>query len=227
VLSPHLFAIYIDDIVNRFDNNQRYFIVLYADDILLIAPSVTELQLLFNLCQIELAWLDLCINIKKTCCLRIGSRFDSKCTNITSLDGQPLPWVNILRYLGVFILSSRNFKCSLDYAKRAFYCAANAILGKVSGTASEEVVIHLIKTKCYPVLLYGLEACALNNEQNRSINFTVTRLLMKLFRTSNSQIIIDCQHFFGVAPPSVQLSKLNVKFVARFKMTENKLCNLF
>ena len=132
-----------------------------------------------------------------------------------------------MRYLGVFILSSRNFKCSLDYAKRAFYCAANAILGKVSGTASEEVVIHLIKTKCYPVLLYGLEACALNNEQNRSINFTVTRFLMKLFRTSNSQIIIDCQDFFGVEPPSVQLSKLNVKFVARFKMTDNKLCNLF
>jgi hypothetical protein len=86
VLSPHLFAIYVNDIISRFNNNQRMFIVLYADDILLIAPSVTELQNLLNFSQLELAWLDLCINVKKMCCMRIGNRFESTCTNIISLD---------------------------------------------------------------------------------------------------------------------------------------------
>ena len=62
VLSPHRFSININDIVSRFNINQRLFIVLYADDILLIAPSLTELQLLFNMCQLELAWLDMSIN---------------------------------------------------------------------------------------------------------------------------------------------------------------------
>ena len=117
VLSPHLFSIYINDIVSRFNINQRLFIVLYADDILLIAPSLTELQLLFHLCQLELAWLDMSINTKKSCCMRIGNRFDSDCANITSLDGTSLPWVRELRYLGVFLISSRKFKCSLHYAK--------------------------------------------------------------------------------------------------------------
>ena len=65
VLSPHLFSIYINDIVSRFVINKRLFIVLYADDILLNAPSLTELQLLFHLCQLELAWLDMNINTKK------------------------------------------------------------------------------------------------------------------------------------------------------------------
>jgi len=46
-----------------------------------------------------------------------------------------------------------NFKCSLDYAERAFYCAANAIFGKVAIAASEEVVLQLVKSKSYPVLL--------------------------------------------------------------------------
>ena len=42
----------------------RSFVVLYADDILLTAPSVSELQELFDACVIELSWLDMNINEK-------------------------------------------------------------------------------------------------------------------------------------------------------------------
>jgi len=42
----------------------RSLVVLYADDILLIAPSVSELQELFDACAIELSWLDMNINEK-------------------------------------------------------------------------------------------------------------------------------------------------------------------
>ena len=67
--------------------NQRLFIVLYADDILLLAPSLSELQVLFTLCELELSWLDMSINVNKSCCMRIGNRFDIKCANITSTNG--------------------------------------------------------------------------------------------------------------------------------------------
>ena len=109
--------------------------------------------------------------------MRIGICFDINCAQVTSieLDGLSLPWVTELRYLGVYILSSRKFKCSLDYAKRAFYYAANALFGKVARAASEEVALQLIISKCYPVLLYGLEACVLNNVENKSIDFTTKR----------------------------------------------------
>jgi len=39
VLSPHLFAIYMDDLVQLGQFNRGMFIILYADDIMLIAPS--------------------------------------------------------------------------------------------------------------------------------------------------------------------------------------------
>ena len=39
--------------------------ILYGDDILLIAPSVGELQRLFINCERELEWLDMRINVKK------------------------------------------------------------------------------------------------------------------------------------------------------------------
>ena len=85
--------------------------------------------------------------------------------------------------------SNYKFKCSLDYAKQAFYRSANSIFGNA---ASEEVILHLVNTKCFPTLLYGLEACSLNKSENNSINFTAMRFFMKLFRSSNSDLINEC-----------------------------------
>jgi len=54
-------------------------------------------------------------------------------------------------------------KCLLDACKRAFYRAANSIFGKIGRTASEEVVLQLISTKCMPILLYAVEVFSLYN----------------------------------------------------------------
>jgi len=92
-----------------------------------------------------------------------------------------LPWTNKLRYLGIFLVESRVFKCAIDDAKCSFYRAANAIFGKVGRIASEEVTLQLIKSKCMPILLYDLVACPLNKSQLSSIDFVINRLFMKLF----------------------------------------------
>ena len=42
--------------------------ILYADGILLVAPSVTSLQQLLHLCEQELARLDMPLNVKKLEC---------------------------------------------------------------------------------------------------------------------------------------------------------------
>ena len=59
-----LFAIYLDDIpvLRSLLPRLSLFVVVYADDILLIAHSVSELEELFDACVIELSWLDM--NIK-------------------------------------------------------------------------------------------------------------------------------------------------------------------
>ena len=97
------------------------------------------------------------INFKKSSCLRIGSRHDAKCW-IVSSSGRVIPWVKETRYLGIYIVSSSVFRRPLSMAKRSFYKAANAILGKIGGKASEEVILQLVRTKCMPVLLYGLHS---------------------------------------------------------------------
>ena len=78
------------------------------------------------------------------------------------------------------------------------------IFGKIGRIASEEVVLQLIKSKCVPVLLYGLEACALNKSQVASLDFVVNRFFMKLFNTNNIDTVKACQEFFSFELPSDQ-----------------------
>ena len=45
-----------------------------------------------------------------------------------------------------------------------------------------------------------------------SLDFTINRFFMKLFSTSNIEIVKSCQEFFGFELPSTLLSKRIAKF---------------
>jgi len=59
-------------------------IVLDAHDIMLLSWSVTHLERMLHPCERELAWLDMSINLSKSCCLRIGPRIDVNTTIVTN-----------------------------------------------------------------------------------------------------------------------------------------------
>jgi len=155
------------------------------------------------------------INLKKSCCLRIGPRHDIKCTNVISLSACVLPWVSELRYLGVHIVSLRQFKISLQVAKCHFYRAANSIFGKIRRIASEEVIIQTIQTKCIPVLLYGLEACPVTKSDLWSLDFVINRFFMKLFLTTNINTVKDCQEYFCASLPRCLTEKRTERFLTK------------
>ena len=49
------------------------------------------------------------------------------------------------------------------------------IFSKIDRTASEEIVLQLGKSKCIPVLLYGLKACELTKAQISLLDFVINR----------------------------------------------------
>ena len=224
VLSPYLFNIYLDDVASLNDCYKRTFVVIYADDILLIAVTVTALESLLRTCEKQLQFLDMSINIKKSSCIRIGHRCNVTCASITTCHGQPLQWVSEFRYLGVFIVSSRSFKCSLVHAKRSFYAAVNGLFGKLLNLASEEVILELVRTKCNPILLYGLECFHLGKADLQSLDFSFNRLCMKLFKTGSIDVVKECQLCFGIDLPSRLLKKRQDTFLMRYNSTDNRFC---
>ena len=227
VLSPVFFAIYLDDLVDRRVNGRYWFVILYADDILLVASSLCILQRLLHACERELIWLDLTINVSKSCCLRIGPRCEAKCSSICTLSGYSLPWVDTIRYLGIYLMRFRNFKCSLDQAKRSYFRSLNAIFGKVGRFASEEVILQLVTSKCLPILLYGTEACSMRKSDIRSLDFAVIRFMMKLFKTNNSDLIHECLAFFNFELPSSLIIERSKAFLAKYSTCANFICKMF
>ena len=85
------------------------------------------------------------------------------------------------------------FRSSATNAKRSFNRSRNAIFGNVGRIVSEEVTLQLVKSKCLPILLYGLECYSLLKADLYSRDFVVMRFLMKLFRTANKGIIDECR----------------------------------
>jgi len=70
-----------------------------------------------------------------------------------------------------------------------------------------------------PSLLYGLEACPLAKSELSSLDFVVNRFFMKMFRTSNIEIVRNCQSYFGFKLPSELWSirvveKFDVKYAS-------------
>ena len=127
------------------------------------------------------------INYKKImlhCCLRIGPHHDVKCADVVTLSGCVLSWVCEPRYLGVYVISSRQFKISLQIAKRSFYRAANNIFGiKWVESPLRRSLYNLLKAStCIPALLYGLEACPLTKSDIRSLDFVINGYFTKLFK---------------------------------------------
>lgn len=235
VLSPYFFSIYVDDIIKQIRSSNlgchisatSVAIIMYADDIVLVAPSVDSLQALLILLEHLLDELDMRINSTKSVCIRFGPRHDAVCSNLTSKNGEQIFWATTCRYLGVYFVCGQRFKCCFDHAKRQFFRSVNAIFSRVGTFVSEEVFVNLLRSKCLPVLMYAVEACPMNSGINRSLEFTVTRCFMKIFRTASSKIVEECQRFMNFLPITHQIHLKTVNFMQKFADSENSICSLF
>jgi len=139
---------------------------MYADDILLLAPFVSSLQNLLTLCETQLLNIDMCLNVRKSVCTRIGPRYKQTCRNLVTNDGREIIiWADTVRYLGVFVVSYSCFRCSFDNAKKSFHRAFNTVFGKVGRVASQNVVNELLMPKCVHVLYYGSDCCPISKSQ--------------------------------------------------------------
>ena len=78
--------------------------------------------------------------------------------------------------------------------------AFNSLFGIIGRNASEEVLFALIKYKCLPILLYGVEACPTNSADKQSLQFTMNRVLFKIFGATAKDSYLEISSHFGIYP---------------------------
>ena len=172
---------------------------MYADDLILLSITVTDLQRLLDMCNILFSNLDLPINISKCHCVRIGPRLNLECKNLT-INGKDINWTDEIRFLGVTISKDKVFKRNWEDAKKKFYCNTNVILGRMGTSAPINVLLKLIDSQRVPNLLYGISATTLSAKDVKSFSFAYNSVFAKIFHSYDNTVILNCQYFTGSLP---------------------------
>jgi hypothetical protein len=203
-------------------NHTSYGPFMYADDLILLSPSVSELQFMVKLCCEELKAINLKLNTTKSYCIRKGKRCFVDCSKIHTSNGD-IEWAKKVKYLGLTITCNKRFKISFLDAKCKFYSAFNAIFSKLGHIPDPSVTIHLLESIAVPILMYGLESLNLNKSELNSLEFTFNRALYKIFKVSQQDNLKLCMHVYNIRNICERYNVGKNRFIAKLS-TLNNLC---
>jgi len=144
-----------------------------------------------------------------------------------AVSGHSIKWEMSARYLGVYLESCTKFKCSFSKkTKRDFKKSYNSIFVKIGLSASEEVLFELIKSKCLPILLYGTDVCPMNSADRHSLQFTINKIVYKIFGAMSKDLYIEISAQFGVDSVENLVANRRNRFIKRYGETDNYLCQM-
>jgi hypothetical protein len=205
ILSPYLFAVYIDTLIVRLKKAgyglhvYHVFIgcIAYADDIFLIANSLTHMQIMLDICAEVINDLGLSFNINKSTAMRIGPRFNRTCVSLY-IDAKPLRYVEATKYLGISVAAGRKWKADISVTRASFYRAFNSILFRSKAAKSELTTLYLLNTVCVPIITYALEANLHSTTDLVSLDGVIDNALRKIFDIRDRECVLYIRKMFGI-----------------------------
>ena len=137
--------------------------MLYADDIVLLSPSVSGLQRMLDCCSDVSIELMLTFNCAKSCCIKFGqaSKYDIANMNLCF---DLISWVDSVKYLGLSFRSGKVLSIDVDCIRRKFYTACNCIYAN-SRKQSDLLQLQLQESYCLPILTY----CTVSVHYNQTL----------------------------------------------------------
>ena len=189
--------------------------ILYADDILLIASSVSELQKMLDICFLEANDLDMRFNIKKCFYFRCGARYQRMCAPVF-LGSESIVVTNSIKYLGIVLRNGNKLICNFVAAKLAFYRAFNALYSKCSVAQSELISVHLMKAFCIPRLTYAVEATNLSKCVFKMFDNCIDNAMRKVFNVSDGGVVANLRCALGILNMDLVYHRAVCKYMLKF-----------
>ena len=159
VLSPYLFAVYLNDLSNELNNIKagcyigEYLLnhLIFADDICVFCPSVRWLQRILDLCEAYEESHRIIFNCNKTVCMTFKAKSaKSTVTPLLTLGGQYVKSVDQYKYLGIVLDTELSDDKDIQRQLRYQYCAANKLRASFS-RCSNAVKNVLFRSFCTPM----------------------------------------------------------------------------
>ena len=203
-MSPVLFNIYTDDLSRKLSklrtgcnlNGKCMNHLIYADDMVLLAPSPSALQNLLNECEAYAVDNAIKYNEIKTVCMSVLPKW-LKTVNVPkfTLNNVPLKTVCKQKYLGVIISEEFTDDLDMDRQKKSIYCTGNMLIRRFQ-SCSDSVKTLLFKTYC--TNMYGCHLWAKYSKSSYSklkVAYNcICRHLMKLSRYDSMSNFMVSSH---------------------------------
>ena len=225
ILSPILFCVYIDDLLNRLNGSGlgchvghlSFAGIGYADDVCILSPSINALQRFLKICENFANDYDILFNAKKSICIKIGPNGTQPTKTVRIFDSA-IPWTTRVKHLGNYITSDLSDDADIVMKKAKFISQVNTVNVKFASVPS---LIRGRLLQNYCCSWYGCQTWdavgksvqQLNTEWNKAVRrtlripYTTHRKLLPLL-TKNKPF--SEQH----------LTRLS-KFVDSFKVSQN------
>ena len=207
ILSPLFFAVFVNDVLIKLENSKLgchikgkcFNSFMFADDLILLSISLRDAQRLIDICSKEFCDLDLSINLNKSFCLRIGSRYKSDAKPVT-LYGSDMHWKNEINYLGIKILAGRKWKINLQVVRQKYFRSLNGLFSKINPNSPPDLLLSLFNSFCVPILMYSLASVQPTKSMYQSLESAYMAAFAKIFKTFDNNILRQCQFFMGYIP---------------------------
>ena len=201
--SPEFFSVYVDGLIRLLRARRigchifHLFlaVILFADDICLLAPSRAVLADMMSICESYCDRHCLTFNSKKSKVMVFGRKVVSSFAPI-KLNGSMIDYVDKICYLGTTIVNGPSLSFSATDDLCSFYRASNSILN-VLNKPDEIISMKLLFTNCVPVISY---ACAIKEYSSREMsncNVAINDAIRKIFSFKRSESVRELREFCG------------------------------
>ena len=140
----------------------------YADDLLLLCPTIRGLQKMITICSEFATEYDVIFNPSKTACMAFGNGHAWPDSHLY-LNGKMLEWTETFKHLGNVITVDQKVDSDIQVKRGQFYRSVNGLCYKFKGTLlNKYVATRLFQTYCFlfagakpginPVLVLSLYA---------------------------------------------------------------------
>lgn len=221
IMSPLLFNVYIDSLIKEISEckmgcklgTTASNIIAYADDIVLLTPSLSSMQYLIDKIAIGLKNIDLEININKTVWMKLSNKSTSKADLVVKIDGFDIKRVCSFKYLGFIISDDLSNTLDITRARNKFFNEFNVILRKFN-SSHPDVLFSLFRAYClnfYGTALWlDLKNCSqVYSQFEIGYHKAVKKIFKYSMRSSNHEVCLKA----GVLTFKHYVNLIQVKFL--------------
>jgi hypothetical protein len=233
-LSPKLFAVYINELIDIMIQSgltikvfdQTTGTIFYADDSTAICDSIEKLNQINALISTYCRKHRIKINVKKTNWMTFNEKTNSN-VNV-AINGAAIKKEKKFKYLGYWITDNMANNEHLQKRKNNMHKKSFMLksIGIRNRTLNSDIKAQLIKTHCRPILLYGAENTNLTSTELKQITIAENNVIRQICNIYDKSHITPVRQALRITKMCDYIVQSKLRFMIQLYNNQHTACFL-